>query len=92
MDYVNSDTSKEIVRICLFKNKLSLFKEVAIFSINIISFKIGFIGTVKFSFFRHFWFRTSCIGYVNCESAKDLVRMCLFEEKWSLFKELQFSL
>ena len=53
----------------LMKN-LSLFKEVAIFSIIIISFKIGFIGTVKFSFFRHFWFRTSCMGYLNYESAK----------------------
>ena len=92
MDYVHCESAKDLVRMCLFEKKLSLFKEVAIFSINIISFKIGFIGTVKFSFFRHFWFRTSCIGYVNCESAKDLVRMCLFEEKWSLFKELQFSL
>ena len=44
MDYVNSDTSKEIVRMCLFKKKLSLFREVAIFSI--ISFKIGSIGIV----------------------------------------------
>ena len=44
MDYVNSDTSKEIVRMCLFKKKLSLFREVAIFSI--IRFKIGFIGIV----------------------------------------------
>ena len=70
------------------KKKLSLFKEVAIFSIIIISFKIGFIGTVKFSFFRHFWFRTSCIGYVNCESAKENDRICLFEKKLSLFKEV----
>ena len=28
------------------------------------------------------------MGYVNCESAKDLVRMCLFEKKLSLFKEV----
>ena len=70
------------------KKKLSLFKEVAIFSIIIISFKIGFIGTVKFSFFRHFWFRTSFIGYVNCESAKENDRICLFEKKLSLFKEV----
>ena len=65
----------------LFEKKLSLFKEVAIFSIIIISFNIGFIGTEKFSFFRHFWFRTSCIGYVNCESAKENDRICLFEKK-----------
>ena len=54
MDYVNSITSKEIVRMCLFKKKLSLFREVAIFSIIIISFKISFIGTVKFWFFPAF--------------------------------------
>ena len=52
------------------KKNLSLIKEVANFSIIIISFKIGFIGTVKFSFFRHFWFRNSCMAYVNCESVK----------------------
>ena len=90
MGYVNCESAKDLVRMCLFEKKLSFFKEVAIFSIIIISFKIGFIGTVKFSFLRHFRFRTSCIGYVNCESAKNLVRMCLFEEKLSLFKELQF--
>ena len=28
------------------------------------------------------------MGYVNCESAKDLVKMCLFEKKLSLFKEV----
>ena len=38
MDYVNSESSKEIVRMCLFLKKLSLFREVAIFSI--IRFKI----------------------------------------------------
>ena len=43
---------------------------------------------MKFSFFRHFWFRTSCIGYVNCESAKEIDRICLFEKKLSLFKEV----
>ena len=40
---------KKMARIRLFEKKLSLFKEVAIFSI--ISFKIGFIGTVKHCFF-----------------------------------------
>ena len=35
-----------------------------------------------------FWFRNSCIGFVNCESAKDLVRIWLFEKKLSLFKEV----
>ena len=43
---------------------------------------------MKFSFFRHFWFRTSCIGYVNCESAKEMARIRLFEKKLSLFKEV----
>ena len=28
------------------------------------------------------------MGYVDCESAKDLVRMCLFEKMLSLFKEV----
>ena len=36
------------------KKKLSLFKEVAIFSIIIISFKIGFIGIVKYCSFPAF--------------------------------------
>ena len=43
MDYVNCESAKELDRINLFEKKLSLFKEVAIFSIIIISFKIGFI-------------------------------------------------
>ena len=28
------------------------------------------------------------MGYVDCESAKDLVRMSLFEKKLSLFREV----
>ena len=28
------------------------------------------------------------MGYLNCESAKDLIRMCLFEKKLSLLKEV----
>ena len=44
MGYVNCESAKEMARIRLFEKKLSLFKEVAIFSI--ISFKIGFIGIV----------------------------------------------
>ena len=38
--------------------------------------------------FRHFWFRTSCMDYVNCETAKEMPRMWLFEKKLSLFKEV----
>ena len=45
MDYVNCESARELVRMRLFVKKLSLFKEVAFFSI--ISFKIGFIGIVK---------------------------------------------
>ena len=45
MGYVNCEFAKEMVRMSLFEKKLSLFKEVTIFSI--ISFKIGFIGFVK---------------------------------------------
>ena len=44
MGYVNCESAKEMARIRFFEKKLSLFKEVAIFSI--ISFKIGFIGIV----------------------------------------------
>ena len=44
MAYVNCESAKDLVRMCLFEKKLSLFKEVAIFSI--ISFKIGSIGIV----------------------------------------------
>ena len=42
-------------------------------------------------FFRHFWFRTSCMGYVNCESAKEMAKKRLFEKKLSLFKEVTIS-
>ena len=28
------------------------------------------------------------MGYVDCESAKDLVKMCLFEKKLTLFEEV----
>ena len=45
MGYVDCESAKDMARIRLFEKKLSLFKEVAIFSI--ISFKIGFIGIVK---------------------------------------------
>ena len=54
MEYENCESTKDSVRMCLVEKKLSLFKEVAIFSIIIISFKIGFIGTVKFCFFPAF--------------------------------------
>ena len=48
MGYVNYESAKDLVRMCLFERKLSLFKEVAIFSIIkiIICFKIGFICIV----------------------------------------------
>ena len=35
-----------------------------------------------------FWFRTSCMGCVNCESATEMARIRLFEKKLSLFKEV----
>ena len=44
MGYVKCESAKEMARIRLFEKKLSLFKEVAIFSIIIIVFKVGFIG------------------------------------------------
>ena len=40
MGYVNFESAEEMDRIRLFEKKLSIFKEVAIFSI--INFKIGF--------------------------------------------------
>ena len=42
-----------MARIRLFEKKL-LFKEVAIFSVILISFKIGFIVIVKYFFFLAF--------------------------------------
>ena len=54
MGYVNCESAKEMARIRLFEKKLSLFKEVAIFSIIIFSFKIGFIDAVKYCFFPAF--------------------------------------
>ena len=35
MSYVNCESTTEMARICLFEEKLSLFKEVAIFSISL---------------------------------------------------------
>ena len=52
MDYVDCESAKDLVRMSLFEKKLSLFKEVIIFSI--ISFKIDFIGIVKYCFFPAF--------------------------------------
>ena len=52
MGYVNCESAKHLVRMCLSEKKLSLFKEGAIFSI--ISFKIGFISIVKYCFFPAF--------------------------------------
>ena len=45
MEYENCESAKDSVRMCLVEKKLTLYKEVAIFSI--FSFKIGFIGIVK---------------------------------------------
>ena len=44
MGYLNRESAKDLVRMCLFEKKLTLYKKVAIFSIIIISFKVGFIG------------------------------------------------
>ena len=75
-----------MARIPLFEKKLSFFKAIAIFSI--ISFKIGFFSIVKYCSFPVFWFRTSCMGYVKGQSAKDMARISSFEKKLSLFKEV----
>ena len=77
---------------CLFEKKLSLFKEVAIFSIILISFKVCLLVLLNIAIFRCFWFRTTCIGYVNCESEKEMDRICLFEKSCLYLKKLQFSL
>ena len=53
MCYVNCESAKGMPTIRLFaKKKLSIFKEVAIFSI--ISFKIAFSGLVKYCSFTTF--------------------------------------
>ena len=52
MDYVNCESAKDLVRMCLFEKKLSLCKQVIIFSI--ISFKIGFIGIENYCYFPGF--------------------------------------
>ena len=88
MSYADCESAKDLVRMCLFEKKLSLFKEVIIFSI--ISFKIGFIGLGNIVFFRYFWFRTSCMGYMDCESAKHWVRMCLFKKSCHYLKSCNF--
>ena len=92
MGYVNCESAKKMDRISLFEKKLSLFKEVAIFSIIIISFKIGFIVLWNIAVFGLFLLRTIWLDYVNCESAKEMDRISLFEKRLSLFEEVAFSL
>ena len=85
MSYVECEFSKVLVRIRLFEKKLSLFKEVAVFPT--ISFNF-FLVLRNSAIFRNSWFRTSCMGYVNCESANKMARILLFEKKLSLIKEV----
>ena len=63
MGYVNCESAKDLVRMCLFEKKLSLFREVAIFCI--IRFKIGVIGTEKYYSFPGFLVYNEF--YVLCE-------------------------
>ena len=86
MGCVKCESAKILFIIWLLEKKLSLFKEVAIFSI--ITFKIGVIGIEKYFSFRAFWFRTSCMGYVNCEFAKKRIEYVYLKKKLSLFKEV----
>ena len=65
MGYVNCESAKDVVRMCLFEKKLSLFKEVAIFSIIIIVSKVGFMGTEKY--YSHPGFLAYNEFYVLCE-------------------------
>ena len=51
-----------MARIRLFEKKLLLFKEVAIFSVILISFKIGFIVIVKYYFFPAFLAKKQLYG------------------------------
>ena len=92
MSEVNCEPAKDLVRMRLFEKNLSLFKEIAIFSI--ISFKKGSISIVKycFSFFWDFWCSSNCMGLVDCESVKDLISMRLFERSCNYVRKLQFSL
>ena len=50
---MNCEYAKDLVRMCLFEKKLTLYKEVAIFSINFF-FKIGRCGIVKYCYFPVF--------------------------------------
>ena len=43
MDYVKCESAKNLVRMCLFEKKVTLYKEQII---SIVIFKIGFIGIV----------------------------------------------
>ena len=53
MGYVNCESAKDLVRMRTFEKKLSLFKEVAIFSI--INFKIGFFWYCDIVLFSGFF-------------------------------------
>ena len=72
---------------CVYLKKKSFYKEFAIFSV--INFIIGRSGIVKKWVFWHYWFATNCRGHLNCEFANNLVRLCLFEEKFSLQENLR---
>ena len=81
MGYVNCESSKEMDRISLFEKKVVIIWRSCIFSIIIIRFKIGFIVLWNIAVFGLFWLRTICMDYVNCESAKEMDRISLFEKK-----------
>ena len=54
MGYVNCESVKEGARIRLFEKKLSLFKEVAIFSLIQSFLKLGFIEIGKYCILSRF--------------------------------------
>ena len=74
---------------CLFEKKLSLFKEVIIFSI--ISFKIGFIGLGNIVFSGIFGLEP-IVWAMWTVNLQKIGSECAHLKKLSLFKELQFSL
>ena len=68
MGCVNCENAKDLVRIWLFEKSCHYLKKL---QFSIIVFKNRFYWyREKMIFLRHFWFRTSCIGYVNCDSVK----------------------
>ena len=84
-------TCKKMARIRLFKKKLSLFKEVAVFLYN--QFKIGFLVLRNIAAFVHFFLvQNQLYGLCELRICKKWPEYVYLKKSCPYLKKLQFSL